>query len=515
MLNRTYRCCIMMKTNESNKTRGCQNCSLEQHLAATSAGSKMTVFIVLAITVMMLASTPGCLESNNTPSTTNTDSGPTILKLNGSTIMNFTMADLMALPAITASGEFKKSTGTIMGPYTYTGVNLSALVSKVFSGGNYSIKAEASDGYNMTYSSSQVDGSFAVYDSGGNVTYRNDLTLLLAYHQDGVPISNANGGPIRVVIVGQNSPITDGHLWSKYVCSLTVTPYVLDWTLNLTGVKSMSMDRQTFEGLASCEFHKTFYNFTNSTGNHMYEGIPLWVIVAAVDGADAPDGHYLFNSLLADIGYNVTVIASDGYNISFNSTQVARNNSIIVAYKLDGVPLPDSEFPVRIVGDNLTGSQKVKKIAQIRLDGIPIVPVWNLTLAGANTQVFDSATFAALYNCGVHTKYYNYTSNNASYSYGGVPLWVLIGAVDDNETSHNTLNAALVSQGYNVTITAADGYNTTLPISTVANNDSIIVAYTLNGTALAGSDAPLKLVGPYLAGSQKVTCIIRIELVGL
>jgi hypothetical protein len=166
--------------------------------------------------------------------------------------------------------------------------------------------------------------------------------------------------------------------------------------------------------------------------------VPLWILIAAVDGADAPDGHYMFNDLLAQEGYNVRVTAKDGFNVTFSSSQVAGNNNILVAYQLDNNPLPASEFPLRIIGDNLTGKQKIKMIASIKLEGFHLVSQWNLTLKGVKTLVFDQSSFASAFYCGTHTRYYNYTDDNGTHSYAGIPLWVFVGAVDDNETGHNT-----------------------------------------------------------------------------
>jgi hypothetical protein len=166
--------------------------------------------------------------------------------------------------------------------------------------------------------------------------------------------------------------------------------------------------------------------------------VPLWILIAAVDGADAPDGHYMFNDLLAQEGYNVRVTAKDGFNVTFSSSQVAGNNNILVAYQLDNNPRPASEFPLRIIGDNLTGKQKIKMIASIKLEGFHLVSQWNLTLKGVKTLVFDQSSFASAFYCGTHTRYYNYTDDNGTHSYAGIPLWVFVGAVDDNETGHNT-----------------------------------------------------------------------------
>jgi DMSO/TMAO reductase YedYZ molybdopterin-dependent catalytic subunit len=463
--------------------------------------SGLTIFIIFVVL-------SGCVENTNN---NNQQPGPIILTLVGNTTKNLTMNDLLNFESFTASGSKIKSTGTITGPYTYKGVNVSLLVSLVNPETNYSLFVRASDGYQMTYSASQVEGTFAVYDAQGNPSMGTNLALMLAYEQIG---ENLTDGP-RIVIVGKNSPTTDSHFWVKNVSYMKIMPFTIDWSVNLSGVTSMDMDRATFESLASCSFHKTSYKFTNETGEHTYDGVSLWVLVSAVDGADAPDGHYMFNDQLAKDGYTVRVTATDGFNVTFLSSQITGNNSILVAYQLDNNPLPSSEFPLRIIGNNLTGKQKIKMIASIKLEGFQLISQWNLTVKGIKTLVFDQPSFIAAFSCGTHTRYYNYTDDSGPHSYAGIPLWIFVGAVDDNETGHNTLNMTLVNQGYNVTVFANDGYNQTFPISMIAQNDSIIVAYTFDGKTLTGENAPLKLVGSGLSNKQKIKGVSEIRLQGL
>ena len=459
-----------------------------------------------AAVVILCIVLSGCV--NNSNDNVSPNPGPTVLTLVGDTTRNLSINDLMSLASFTGSGSFEKSTGTVMGPYTFKGVNVSVLVSLVYPGKNYSLNIRATDGYQMTFSESQVEGTFAVYDAQGNASMGTNLALMLTYEQIGEQLVD---GP-KIVIVGRDSPTTDGHFWVKNVNYMKIMPFTVSWSLNLSGVTSMVMDRQTFESLASCSFHKTSYAFTNETGAHTYDGVPLWILVSAVDGADSPEGHYMFNDLLAQEGYNVSVIAKDGFTVRFSSAQIARNDSILVAYQLDNAPLPAGEFPLRIIGDNLTGKQKIRMIATIRLEGFHLSSQWNLTIKGVKTLVFDQSSFASAFYCGIHTRYYNYTDANGTHSYAGIPLWVFVGAVDDNETGHNTLNMTLVGEGYNVTVIAKDGYLKTFPISMIAKNDSIIVAYLFDGKNLTGDDAPLKLVGAGLLNNQKIKGVAEIRI---
>ncbi|MDG6221603.1 MAG: hypothetical protein QCI38_09190, partial [Candidatus Thermoplasmatota archaeon] len=77
--------------------------------------------------------------------------------------------------------------------------------------------------------------------------------------------------------------------------------------------------------------------------------------------------HWGFNDSLADEGYNVTIYAGDGYNQTFTITQIARNDSIVVSYILNGERLSGNSWPLRLVGPTLSGAQRIRNIARIAI----------------------------------------------------------------------------------------------------------------------------------------------------
>lgn len=429
-----------------------------------------------------------------------------------------TITELAKKDLHTGSGYFMKSTGTIVGPLNFTGVSVKDLVDLVNEDDLFSVTTASwpPDPYEMTYSSEQVDnGEFTVYDLEGEVTDPQDVTMVLAIEQDGVRLPH---NELRIVLIDDDlAPITDGHFWTKYVMELNVEEYVQDWTIELSGVTEMELDRQTFDALASCVDHITYFNYTDDDGEHSYEGVPLWILISAVDGADAPDGHYMFNDALAEAGYIVNVTASDGWAGFFEAEQVARNDSIIVAYKLDGERLDESSWPLRIVGEDLAGSQKVKMIAKITIENFTDLSAWNLTLSGLTEVVMTEWNMVALFNCdeGVHVSYYNYTEDMVEHSYAGIPLWVLIGMVDGADTGHWAFNDTLAGLGYSVKVSAGDGYNRTFAIEDIMYNDSVILALTFDGEYLTGDYYPLTLTGENLPSYLKIKGVVKIEMVDL
>jgi DMSO/TMAO reductase YedYZ molybdopterin-dependent catalytic subunit len=182
---------------------------------------------------------------------------------------------------------------------------------------------------------------------------------------------------------------------------------------------------------------------------------------------------------------------------------------------------------LRIVGDWLSGSYKVKQVMNISLEDMQPIPDWSLELVGTRTVTMSAASFVSMYysglhgpwfnytDCGgMHAAYYNYTKDLVDYAYAGIPLWMLIAIVDGEDTDHYEFNTTLAAAGYSVNISALD-YWTELSSSTVAFNNSIILAFMLDGELLTDDDYPLKLTGQWLLGNQKVKAVVKIELVGL
>ncbi|MEW5748332.1 MAG: hypothetical protein AB1793_06065 [Candidatus Thermoplasmatota archaeon] len=450
-----------------------------------------------------------------------------VLTVAGATTVDLTMYDLQSMDTVTSEGSFIKSTGTVEGPFEFTGVALRDLVDLVYAGDDYSVEVVATDGYTMTYSNSQAEnGTFEYYDPAGTSLGTDDFTMVVAYAQDGLPLVDM---VLRIAIIDESAPITDGHFWAKYVRTVNVLSPVKEYVLEINGTTSYEMDRPTFESVASCDYHALSWSFENETGTHTYTGVALWTLVSAVDGADGPDTEYLFNDLLAFAGYSVRVTAEDGYNKVFTSMQVARNDSIIVANKLDGEPLPDEEWPLRIVGDWLSGSMKVSQVVNISLEGLQAVPDWELTVIGTETVTISAETFASTYYSGLHGPWFNYTDYggwHAAYhnftddlevdhTYAGIPLWVLVAAVDGDDLYHYEFNDTLAETGYLVNVTASDGYYKTYSIEDVAYNDSFVVAFMLDWEFLVDDEYPLKLTGEWLTGSEKIKSVATIELMGL
>ncbi len=294
-----------------------------------------------------------------------------------------------------------------------------------------------------------------------------------------------------------------------------------DWSLSLRGARTDTITKSFFEQALACPSSGHQVNWTDTDGS-VWSGVPLWLLVGVID--DNPDvgpDHFNFNDSLAAQGYSVKITAGDGFNTTLASADIARNNGYIVANKLNGSDLPlltpggKRCWPLYLKGSAVFGGQQVGNITSIELTGMPQPSAgWTLTMEGDVTDVITQEYFEQAIAC-----HHNVTYTDAGGSvWTGVALWDLVGSVDDIETtSHWTFNDTRANvTGYTVRVIAGDGFNKTFDSLNVSHNNGFIVANTLNGSALSGTNGHLKLVGPATtSGQQRVGNITTIRLEGL
>ncbi|HNV38694.1 MAG TPA: hypothetical protein PKJ46_06005, partial [Methanoculleus sp.] len=285
------------------------------------------------------------------------------------------------------------------------------------------------------------------------------------------------------------------------------------WTVTLKGASVETVDQEYFEDGIACGHAATY---TDDDGNE-WAGMPLWYLIGFVDD-DKKHGSGAFNEALAAKGYSIKVTSSDGYSINFDSASAAKNDGIIVANTLNGDPLPEVIgdknkpcWPLQMIGPAVSSGQKVGSVATIELVGLPESSGdWEITLAGAFNRTVSQDEFDDWVGC--HGKSYTDSTDQV---WTGMPLWYLVGAVDDvNTGSHWKFNETRAAEGYVVRVIAGDGTTAAFDIADIAKNDSFIVANKMNAAVLAedGKNWPLKFVGPGLSGKQQVGGIVSIAL---
>lgn len=127
--------------------------------------------------------------------------------------------DLTRLPAYKGQGGFFSTVGIVYGPYSAQGVTLEQLcqhVGGIMPGDILMISAR--DGYSTAFDYEQVMGGFITYDTNLKEVPHEELKTVLMYRQDGRPLSEDDGKPLRIAIIGtQKGLLTEGNYWVKWV----------------------------------------------------------------------------------------------------------------------------------------------------------------------------------------------------------------------------------------------------------------------------------------------------------
>jgi DMSO/TMAO reductase YedYZ molybdopterin-dependent catalytic subunit len=202
--------------------------------------------------------------------------------------------------------------------------------------------------------------------TGDEVNRTKPLTTVLAYYMNGMNLTS-DEGPLRLAILGTEGLLTEGHWWIKNVVKVEIRSAISEWTLMLRGALVENMTRATFESGVNEHCHGLSWTDNN---NNVWTGMPLWLLVGRVDDSDAHETNgtvRAFNDTLALQGYTINVMNGQGYSREFNSTRVMRNADIIVANRLNGAPLPEPYWPLRLVGSGLSSSEMLSNIVEVQI----------------------------------------------------------------------------------------------------------------------------------------------------
>jgi hypothetical protein len=138
-------------------------------------------------------------------------------------IEEYTLTDIMEMTSISGEGGYRKSTGTINGPYSFTGVSVFALISGMTTlPSNYTLTAVASDGWSSEYTKSVVEGTVNGYTPAGDPLDEIQCTMVLAYEMNGSLVGEEDG-PLRIVFLNEDGNLTDSYRWVRQVVNLTIT----------------------------------------------------------------------------------------------------------------------------------------------------------------------------------------------------------------------------------------------------------------------------------------------------
>ena len=366
----------------------------------------------------------------------------------------------------------------------------------------YSIKVTSSDGYSINF-----DGASAAKNDG----------IIVANTLNGDPLPETIGEknkpcwPLQMVGPAVSSGQKVGGVASIELVGLSESSE--EWEITLAGAFNRTVSQAEFEDWVSC--HGKSYT---DSDDQVWTGMPLWYLVGAVDDVNA-GSHWTFNEALATAGYTVRVTAADGFNATFNIADIVRNNSFIVANKMNAATFAEDSknWPLKFVGPGLTGKQQIGGIASIALEGLPgegTESEWTIVMEGPKiTYILTKEEFVGGEECPHHTATYN----DGVSTWTGITLKALCGWVDD-DVMHGSgaFDATLARTGYTVIVSSGGASPYSKEFSSqdiLANPENYIVASKINGTAITEPAYPLRLVGTGAAGSLSVENVQRIQLV--
>jgi len=135
----------------------------------------------------------------------------------------YSLDDLTALDNISGQGSYINKVGKITGPDIYTGINISVLLSTIPSlPTNYTFHAIASDEYARNYSIDEVNGHVIVFNETGAEIGIGNLTMIIAYKENGVVLNETTKGPLRIAFVDTQPSITNSGLWLSSLVKIEI-----------------------------------------------------------------------------------------------------------------------------------------------------------------------------------------------------------------------------------------------------------------------------------------------------
>ena len=241
-----------------------------------------------------------------------------------------------------------------------------------------------------------------------------------------------------------------------------------------------------------------------------FKGVAIKDLVAALGGT-------------FDDTMGVTLTAKDGYSMTYSYDQIMNGNfttydpatgdemashdplTPILAYEQDGKlldPQQDGTLRMQVVSaknNQIVDGHWTEKWV-VKMEVKPVGKTWKLKLHGAIMQPIDRATFQSCASPNCHGA--SWTDENGQ-TWAGVPLWLLVGEVDDaNSHGIASFNDALADGGYQVDVVGADGYTVTWESASIKRNGNIIVAYLVNDAELPDKYYPLRVVGSDVQKNQ-------------
>jgi DMSO/TMAO reductase YedYZ molybdopterin-dependent catalytic subunit len=138
--------------------------------------------------------------------------------------------EVVSLPSVETRAGFFSSVGTVYGPYTVRGIPLDTLLNLV---GGMSpsdiLFVAAKDGYSCVFDYAQLQGDIATFEPDTlKMVPEGEVRYLLIFEQDGEPLPEDSGRPLRLAVANPDGLLTEGHWWVKWVKRLEIRSLTSD-----------------------------------------------------------------------------------------------------------------------------------------------------------------------------------------------------------------------------------------------------------------------------------------------
>ena len=204
-------------------------------MAEKTSNNKFNKYIAIVLVIVIIAAVGVYAYTNfveKEPSKSDNDNNtPPIVEPEdilltirvGSQSYNYTLTNLTALGNITEQGSYINKVGKITGPNNYTGITISMLLNTIPSlPTNYTFRAIASDEYARNYTLEEVNGHVALFNDTGAEIGTGNLTMIIAYKENGLLMNETTKGPLRIAFVDTEPSITNSGLWLSSLVKIEI-----------------------------------------------------------------------------------------------------------------------------------------------------------------------------------------------------------------------------------------------------------------------------------------------------
>jgi hypothetical protein len=175
----------------------------------------LAVIICISAVVLLYVNLPENETADGNINDNQTEDSEIVLTVRyGDEQFNYTIDEIKSMISYTGEGSKINKKYTISGPDNYTGIKISTFISEFENLPlNYSINSMSTDGYTQHYTYREMQGNVEKLNETRVSLGIGNFTMIIAYKQDGVDITDSEDGPLMIVFV--DDYYSDSSLWAR------------------------------------------------------------------------------------------------------------------------------------------------------------------------------------------------------------------------------------------------------------------------------------------------------------